>query len=92
MAAACPGVDSQDLATILDPFRTIFVDWGQTAYRLVLTLGSPTNCWLENCVVWEKECQVNTLGKDLQTAAATAAAAAAARRAKAFIRPDSTAV
>ena len=32
MAVACPGVDSQDLATILDPFRTIFVDWGQTAY------------------------------------------------------------
>ena len=28
MAAACPGVDSQDLATILDPFRTIFVDLG----------------------------------------------------------------
>ena len=24
MAAACPGVDSQDLATILDPFRVIF--------------------------------------------------------------------
>ena len=32
MAAACPGTDSQDLATILDPFRAIFVDWGQTAY------------------------------------------------------------
>ena len=28
MAVACPGVDSQDLATILDPFRTIFVDLG----------------------------------------------------------------
>ena len=28
MAAACPGVDSQDLTTILDPFRTIFVDLG----------------------------------------------------------------
>ena len=28
MAAACPGVDSQDLATILDPFRAIFVDLG----------------------------------------------------------------
>ena len=27
-AAACPGVDSQDLATILDPFRTIFADLG----------------------------------------------------------------
>ena len=26
MAAACPGGDSQDLATILDPFRAIFVD------------------------------------------------------------------
>ena len=26
MAAACPGVDSQDLATILDPFRVIFAD------------------------------------------------------------------
>ena len=26
MDAACPGVDSQDLATILDPFRTIFAD------------------------------------------------------------------
>ena len=28
MAAACPGADSQDLATILDPFRAIFVDLG----------------------------------------------------------------
>ena len=28
MAAACPGVDSQDLATILDPFRIIFADLG----------------------------------------------------------------
>ena len=28
MAAACPGVDSQDLATILDPFRVIFGDLG----------------------------------------------------------------
>ena len=28
MAAACPGVDSRDLATILDPFREIFVDLG----------------------------------------------------------------
>ena len=28
MAAACPGVDSQDLATILDPFRAIFADLG----------------------------------------------------------------
>ncbi len=28
MAGACPGVDSQDLATILDPFRAIFVDLG----------------------------------------------------------------
>ena len=28
MAAACPGVDSQDLATILDPFWVIFVDLG----------------------------------------------------------------
>ena len=28
MAVACPGVDSQDLATILDPFRVIFVDLG----------------------------------------------------------------
>ena len=28
MAAACPGFDSQDLATILDPFRTIFDDLG----------------------------------------------------------------
>ena len=28
MAAACPEVDSQDLATILDPFRAIFVDLG----------------------------------------------------------------
>ena len=32
MAAACPGVDSHDLATILDPFRVIFADLGQTAY------------------------------------------------------------
>ena len=29
MAGACPGTDSQDLATILDPFRAIS---GQTAY------------------------------------------------------------
>ena len=28
MAVACQGVDSQDLATILDPFRTIFADLG----------------------------------------------------------------
>ena len=28
MAAACPGVDSQDLATILDSFRSIFDDLG----------------------------------------------------------------
>ena len=28
MAVACPGVDSQDLATILDPFRTIFANLG----------------------------------------------------------------
>ena len=28
MAAACPGVDSQDLAMILDPFRAIFADLG----------------------------------------------------------------
>ena len=28
MAAACRGVYSQDLATILDPFRVIFVDLG----------------------------------------------------------------
>ena len=35
MAAACPGVDSRDLATILDPFRTIFVDFG--AGRLLVS-------------------------------------------------------
>ena len=28
MAAACSGVDSQDLATVLDPFRAIFADLG----------------------------------------------------------------
>ena len=28
MAGACLGTDSQDLATILDPFRVIFVDLG----------------------------------------------------------------
>ena len=28
MAAACPRVDSHDLATILDPFRAMFVDLG----------------------------------------------------------------
>ena len=28
MAAACQGVDSQDLATILEPFGTIFDDLG----------------------------------------------------------------
>ena len=28
IAGGSPGVDSQDLATILDPFRTIFVDLG----------------------------------------------------------------
>ena len=28
MAAACPGVDSQVLATILDSFRPIFADLG----------------------------------------------------------------
>ena len=28
MAGACLGVDSQDLASILDPFRAIFVDLG----------------------------------------------------------------
>ena len=28
MAGGSPGVDSQDLATILDPFRAIFADLG----------------------------------------------------------------
>ena len=28
MAVACRGLDSQDLATILDPFRAIFADVG----------------------------------------------------------------
>ena len=28
MAAACPGIDSQDLATILAPLRAIFDDLG----------------------------------------------------------------
>ena len=28
MVAACPGVDSQDLATIVEPFRAIFADLG----------------------------------------------------------------
>ena len=28
MAAACPGVDSQDLAPNLDPFRVFFDDLG----------------------------------------------------------------
>ena len=28
MAGACPGTDSQDLATILDPFRAIYADLG----------------------------------------------------------------
>ena len=28
MAGRSPGTDSQDLATILDPFRAIFVDLG----------------------------------------------------------------
>ena len=28
MVAACQGLDSQDLATMLDPFRTIFADLG----------------------------------------------------------------
>ena len=32
MAGRFTWADSQDLATILDPFRAIFVDWGQTAY------------------------------------------------------------
>ena len=32
MAGRSQGTDSQDLATILDPFRAIFAIWGQTAY------------------------------------------------------------
>ena len=32
MAAACPGLDSQDLATILEPFRAPSPIYGQTAY------------------------------------------------------------
>ena len=32
MVAACQGVDSQDLATILDPFRTIFDDLGPDVF------------------------------------------------------------
>ena len=28
MAVACPGTDSQGLATILDPFRSFFADLG----------------------------------------------------------------
>ena len=28
ISAACPGVDAQDLATILDPFRAIFLNLG----------------------------------------------------------------
>ena len=32
MAAACQGVDSQVLATILDPFRAIFADLRPAAY------------------------------------------------------------
>ena len=32
MAAACRGVDSQDLATILDPFGAIFVDLGPDGF------------------------------------------------------------
>ena len=34
MAAACLGVDSQDLATIRDPFRVIFADLGCTVPAL----------------------------------------------------------
>ena len=52
MAAACQGVDSQDLATILDPFRTIFDNLGQTAFlklehcdiRTVATSETPPLC------------------------------------------------
>ena len=32
MVVACRGVDSQGLATILDPFRTIFVDLGPDGF------------------------------------------------------------
>ena len=32
MAAACQGVGSQNLATVLDTFRAIFIDLSQTAY------------------------------------------------------------
>ena len=38
MAAACPGVDSQDLATILDPFRVIFVDLEPDRLSATLTV------------------------------------------------------
>ena len=32
MAAACRGVDSQVLATIMDPFRSMFVDVGSDGF------------------------------------------------------------
>ena len=38
MAAACPGADSQDLATILDPFQPTFVDLGPDRLSATSTL------------------------------------------------------
>ena len=39
MAAACRGVDSQDLATILDPFQAMFAEsvpkWAQVGLKSV---------------------------------------------------------
>ena len=38
MVAACPGVNSQDLATILDPFRVIFDDLGPDRLSAIATV------------------------------------------------------
>ena len=43
MAAACQGVDSQVLATILDPFRGIFVDWTSYVGQWTLYVGHWTS-------------------------------------------------
>ena len=55
MAAACRGVDSQVLASILDPFRSIFVDWTSYVGHWTSYVGHWTSYvghWTSNVGHW----------------------------------------
>ena len=89
MAAACPGVDSQDLATILDPFRAIFVDLGQTAYlrldqqqRFVLSSSRHLSCLNRRHVIcWKTDiCFVSTHNVDVSEVSIVAMSQCSSRR------------